>query len=163
MFGFLSRNKQEEVRKIFQNRMNRSFLRQFRYGKRLEPRGAFCEVVWVIPYDVEDEQPDYAAVSAAVTKDISPEGLSLVCDTPLEHKRVVIGLERANEMTYVVCDNCHTTPLGYGYFQIGLHPTEEIRISRLDEQQMRAMLDSGSTKPESNWMAETTAAEPTAH
>ena len=48
MFGFLSRNKQEEVRKIFQNRMNRSFLRQFRYGKRLEPRGAFCEVVWVI-------------------------------------------------------------------------------------------------------------------
>ena len=149
MFGFVSRNKQEEVRKIFQNRMNRSFLRQFRYGKRVEPRGAFCEVVWVIPYDVDEEHPEIESVIAAVTKDISPEGLSLVCDAPLEHKRVVVGLERANEMTYVVCDNCHTTSLGYGYFQIGLHPTEEIRIPKLEEQQMRAMLDSSHTTPTS--------------
>ncbi len=149
MFGFLSRNKQEEVRKIFQNRMNRSFLRQFRYGKRLEPRGAFCEVVWVIPYDVEEEHLEIESVIAAVTKDISPEGLSLVCDAPLEHKRVVVGLERSNEMTYVMCDKCHATSLGYGYFQIGLHPTEEIRIPKIEEQQMRAMLDARHSNPAS--------------
>jgi len=149
MFGFLSRNKQEEVRKIFQNRMNRSFLRQFRYGKRLEPRGAFCEVVWVIPYDADAERPEYESVVAAITKDISPEGLSLVCESPLNYDRVVIGMERANEMTYVLCDNCHATSLGYGYFQIGLHPTEEVQIPKLDEQRMRAMLDSGYQQPES--------------
>ncbi|MDA1017436.1 MAG: hypothetical protein O3A00_23645 [Planctomycetota bacterium] len=136
MFGFIFRKKQDEVRKLLQNRMNRSFLRQFRYGKRIDPRGSFCEVVWIIPYDDAVKYPDFTQGYPAVTKDISPEGLSLIHTLPIRAKRVLVALEGASETRFVACTHTHSTNLGYGYYQIGLHPEE---VLWLDESELNLL------------------------
>lgn len=138
MFGFLFRKKQDEVRKLLQNRMNRSFLRQFRYGKRVDPRGSYCEVVWIIPYDDNVKYPDFGRGFPVVTKDISPEGLSLIHTSPMNGERVVVAMENARETRFVVCSCEHTTDLGYGFYQIGLHPDEVLWLDESELDMLRA-------------------------
>jgi len=128
MFGFLFQKKRDEVRRLLANRMNSRFSSQFRYGLRKNPRGSFCEVVWVIPYDSDRSMPRVEAAFPVVTKDICSEGLSLIHTTPIDQQRIVVGLEGAVQMHFLLCHREHCTPLGYGYYQIGVHPEEILKL-----------------------------------
>lgn len=140
MFGFLFRKKREDVRRILQRSMNRSFLKHFRYGNRLDPRCSFCEVVWVLPCEAGMPGPDFEQAFAAVTKDIAPEGLSLIAQEPFAVERVLIGLPDRPQVHFVLCTVGHSTPMGYGFYQVGLHPEEPMTVHQDDVQELERRL-----------------------
>ena len=63
-----------------------------------------------------------------MTKDICSEGLSLIHTSRVAHDRLIVGLEDAVQMHFLLCHREHCTPLGYGYYQIGVHPEEIIKL-----------------------------------
>jgi len=137
MFGFFLQRKRDEVRRLLSGRMNRQYFRQFRYGERFAPRGSFCEVVWVIPLDPQTDQPRCEDAFPAVTKDICHEGLSLVLGAAVEGERVLVGLQTSSELSFLRCRCQHSTSLGYGFHQVGLHPEEIVHLDMLTVTSLR--------------------------
>lgn len=139
MFGFLFQRKREDVRKLLSRHMNRDYLRKFRYGQRQEPRGSFCRPVWVVPFD-QAEVPRFDEAFVAITKDMCPEGISLIRQEPITHERMLVGLGEPEDMVFTVCTLEHTTPVGLGFFQIGVQPLEvfETRPSQRETLKRRA-------------------------
>ncbi len=129
MFGFLFHKKRDEVRRVLMGRMNRRFLRQFRMGDRSDPRGSFCEVVFVIPCDEDGGDPRFDSAFPVVTKEISAEGLSFIYNEPVLCERLLIGFEGKLEQIFIAFEVQHSSPLGYGFYHIGLHPQELIDVS----------------------------------
>lgn len=140
MFGFLTRKRQDDVQRFLSRRMNRSFLQQMDSGKRRHSRDDFCEVAWVIPYDEEAIQPVFEESHVAVTRDISPEGLSIIQTSPINEVRCVIALEGDMEMHFILCTVTHSTPLGYGFFKIGLFPDEFLNVDQSVVENMKRSL-----------------------
>ena len=134
MFGFFIRKKRVEVRRMFQGRMNRNYFQQFRFGKRADPRANYCEVLWVIPCDDSTGKPDFSRVRPMVTKDASSEGLALIHTQAFQWQKVLVGLQEIDGggAVFVECTHEHSTPLGYGFYQIGLRPAEIVRVSTAD-------------------------------
>ena len=131
MFGFFFRKKREDVRTLLSRLMNRRYFRQFRYGDRFDSRGSFCETVLVIPYDEDNLQPVFEQTFPVVTKDISAEGLALIHNEPISTKRMLIGIEGPHGMPFLLCELQHSTPIGYGFYQIGVHPIEVIVVDEV--------------------------------
>lgn len=146
MFGFLFARKRNEVIRFMQRRMNRSRMQQVSVGQRGRSREAYCQVVWVIPCDEQLERPDFCAAFPAVTRDISAEGLSFIHTVPVSSESVLVGLHDETGSIFVLCSVEHCTPLGYGFYQIGVNPEEIINpdgrdvkefqkhVQRFDEQ-----------------------------
>ncbi len=144
MFGFFLKKKQDNVRRVFSGRMNRRSLQQFRFGDRRDARGTLCEVVFVIPYDDDEEAPQFDRAFPAVSKDICFEGLSFIHNRPVEQNRILIGLEGDELPLFIACTLQHSTPLGFGFFQIGLHPHEVVQVSADSLQALDAALKENS-------------------
>ena len=128
MFGFFTRKRQDEVQRFLNRRMNRSFLPKVDSGNRRHSRGEFCEVAWVLAYDEEKCAPDFEDVHVVVTRDISSDGLSILQTSPINEVRVVVALEGDLETRFILCSVTHSSPLGYGFFQIGLYPEEFLHV-----------------------------------
>ena len=128
MFDFLSNKKRVDVQQFLAGQMNRGYFRQFRYGDRDVARGAYCEVVWLIPVPDKSADPDYEKVFPVVTKDISERGISFVHPGELPTKYAIMGFERPVGLSFLNCLVEHTTPLGYGFHQHGLTPKELVHI-----------------------------------
>ena len=71
---------------------------------------------------------DFEAAFPVVSRDISPEGLSLIHAAELPCERVLIGLEEADALNFIECHVQHCTFLGYGFYQIGLHADKVVPI-----------------------------------
>ena len=140
MFGFLFHNKREEVRKILHGRMNRSYMQTLDNKDRHASRGAFCEVVWVIPIDGDTQRPDFSRVQTLVTRDICTNGLALIHNRPIHEQRIVVGLRDETYPRFIVCDLEHCTELGYGHYVIGLRPDNIMRIEPDDVEAMEQTL-----------------------
>ncbi|MGE3315202.1 MAG: hypothetical protein AB7O26_08795 [Planctomycetaceae bacterium] len=95
---------------------------------RQASRGAFCEVVWLIPIDEQTRRPDFNRVATLVTRDISSDGMALVHNEPVRDKRVIVGLQDDTCPRFIDCDLQHCTSLGYGHYVIGLHPNEVVQL-----------------------------------
>lgn len=148
MFGFFLQKKQENVRRILSGRMNRRSLQQFRFGDRRDARGTQCEVVFVIPYDEQEEFPQFDRAFPAVSKDICFEGLSFIHAAPIEQNRMMIRLEGNDEPIFIACTLQHSTPLGFGFFQIGVHPHEVIRVAAESIQTLDTAMQKHVDQPE---------------
>ncbi len=129
MLGSLFNRKKEEVRRILHGRMNRSYLQTLDNKDRHTSRGAFCEVVWVIPVDSQTQNRDYDRVQTLVTRDISAAGLSLIHNRPVEESQIVVGLKDETAPRFIRCALEHCTALGYGHYLIGLRPEEVVSVS----------------------------------
>jgi hypothetical protein len=140
MFGFLFHRKREEVKRILHGRMNRTYMQGIENKNRSGSRGAFCEVVWLIPVDEDSRLPDFSGVATLVTKDISSTGLSLIHNQPVRERRVIVGLRDETLPRFIVCDLEHCTSLGYGHYLLGLHPDEVIQIEPRDVEAMEQRL-----------------------
>lgn len=147
MFGFLFHRKREEVKRILHGRMNRAYMRGIDNKNRNASRGAFCEVVWLIPIDEETRSPDFSRVSTLVTKDISAGGLSLIHDRPIGDRRMIVGLQDESQPRFIVCDLEHCTALGYGHYLIGLHPDEVVQIDPSEIEAMDQRLRNAEEEP----------------
>jgi hypothetical protein len=128
MLGLLFRKRREDVRKVLYGRINRSFGLQVGKRDRQYTRSAFCEVVWLVPYDDQARLAEFDRVIPVVSKDICQEGLSLIHNEPIEAARVLVGLQSQFEPAFVLCQVEHSTALGYGFHQIGLFPEEVVHV-----------------------------------
>ena len=64
-----------------------------------------------------------------VSKDISTQGVSLVHTEAVESRRVILGLEGQHGPSFIRATVEHSTPLGYGFYQIGLYPEEVLHVA----------------------------------
>ncbi|HUG94392.1 MAG TPA: hypothetical protein VML55_26410 [Planctomycetaceae bacterium] len=128
MFGFLFHRKRQEVRKALASRINHRCADQLRHTSRATTRSPFCEVVWLIP-DVSDLSEAFDEMMPVVSKDISTQGVSLIHTQPAASRRVVIGLEGQHGPSFIRATVEHSTPLGYGFYQIGLSPEEVLHAA----------------------------------
>lgn len=147
MFGFLLRKKQDDVRKLLQRTMNRSYMQQFRYGPRQDSRGSLTDVAIVFPLQKRGASPEFERAFTAITKDISTSGLSIVCrdvdDRVAPTGYVLLGISDDYGYSTLLCQVRHVTDLGYGYRHIGLWPEERVQVSasHLRETQLRLGAD----------------------
>ena len=128
MFGFLFQKRRDEVRRLLATRMNSRYVSQFRYGNRTAPRGPLCDVVWIIPCGDGIDAIQIDQAYPVVTKDISPDGLALIHQRPISG-RLLVGLQGPLEMKFILSQVEHRTPLGYGFYQIGVNPEEIVALS----------------------------------
>jgi len=128
MFGFLFQRDRDKVRQVLSKHMNRDFVKKFQFGQRTDPRGAFCQPVWVVPVDDANE-PGFDSAVAMITKDISPEGVSLISTEPFELPKMLVGFGDSESMEFVQCTLEHCTPVGLGFYQIGLQPRYVANVS----------------------------------
>jgi hypothetical protein len=120
MLGFLLRKKREELRKLLSRYMNEDYA--------LGTRGAFTRSVWVVPYD-DIKNPRFEEAFPVVTRDIGPEGLSLIGNSPLQVDRMLIGLGKTERLEFVSCTREHSTSIGLGFHLAGVHAHEVVQIS----------------------------------
>jgi hypothetical protein len=135
MWFFTNRILKEDVRRLLFRYSNRDYLRLVKDGPRTESRGAFCRPIWIVP--CVDGEPQFDAMFSSITKDIHPEGLSLVHHVPLDHDHVWVAFDEDDLVQFVKCRVAHSTPLGLGYFLIGLHAVEVIEHSPLRTREFR--------------------------
>ena len=102
-----------------------SELQAFRDGPRLAGRAPLMVVALVTP--LRDGQPCVANTFAAVTKEISTSGMSLVLSEPRSLDEVLIGLRcDAGKLKFIRAKARHVAPMGAGFFQVGLRCHEVV-------------------------------------
>ena len=129
MFGFLLRKKRDDVRTMFAGYVNRNSVQGTCGVQRRSTRGTFSQIVWIVFVDDASGEPAFDDAIPVVTKDISLDGLAVFHTRPVDAERVLIGLEGDVSMQFVNCQVGHCTPMGYGFYQIGLQPVELIDLS----------------------------------
>ena len=101
-------------------------LRALQEGPRLEQRVNLTLVVLVIP--VKHDEPQIDKCFATVTKEFSTGGISLVLDSPRSLDRLILGLRWEGEMRFIAARACHLSPMGAGFYQLGVELLEMVRI-----------------------------------
>ena len=91
-------------------------------GPRAESRTNLTVAVLVVP--VCGDAPLAESAFAAVTKDFSSIGLSIVMNQPLEHANLIVGLQADSGLVFAQGHVIHSEPLGGGFSQIGIELTE---------------------------------------
>jgi len=145
MFNFLPHKRRAAVQTLLTSRVNNACMANLAPGQRNNTRSQFCEVVWVVPMGPAG-QPEYSAGFPAVSKDISARGLALINNAPIDDPEFVIGLQSDTGPVFIRCSLEHCTPLGYGFYQIGLHPDNVVSIS--DEELSALMANVEQHQPE---------------
>jgi len=90
-------------------------------------------VVWLIPLDSESREPQFSSAIPILTKDICKAGLSVLHTQPLADELVMIAMNGDVSTQYVVCRPEHCTPMGYGFYHIGLQPQQLIDLTATEE------------------------------
>jgi len=100
-------------------------------GPRLEGRVRLTVVVLVIP--VEDGRPAITQLFAAVTKEFSTSGVSLVLNEPRSLDHVILGLRHEGGLHFVHAKAKHLNPMGAGFYQLGLQLTKMVQTGDYPE------------------------------
>lgn len=100
-------------------------------GPRTDNRVRLCVVVLVIP--MRGKRLDIARTFAAVTKEFSTTGLSLVLDHTRPLDEVVLGFRWESEMRFVRATVKHLDPMGAGFHSVGMQLSEVLHISDYPE------------------------------
>lgn len=121
---FKSNQQRREVQRLLMKIANRNCERvsEVIEGPRLDPRVPLTVAVQVAP--LVDGKARVDASFAAVTKECSSMGLSLIVDHPIHHDELILGLNWQGEMTYVRGEYRHQAPLGAGFWVVGLKLVE---------------------------------------
>lgn len=136
MFDFLRSRKRGQARQFLLSRVNRSLAKGLRVGERDLSRSAVCEAVWLVPCDADGMNPEGNRAYAAVTRDISATGMSIIQNEPMTLEHFLVGFEESPCRTFVLCKVRHTTPLGSGFYHVGLCPDREVDV---DPEDLRAI------------------------
>lgn len=135
MLGFIFHKKRNDVKRMLVGRTNRAQLRDIDgHHGRGPTRTGWTEVVWAVPCRSHAEA-DYNRAFAAVTRDISSDGIGLIIQNgPVSEPRMIVGLhEGADSRRFLMCTLKHCTPLAQGFYQIGLLADELIEMSPAEE------------------------------
>jgi hypothetical protein len=124
VFLFNSRHKERDVQKLLVQVLNNncSDVSAMIEGPRVEGRVNLTLAVQVMP--LAGGKPVVEQAFAAVTKEFSSTGLSLVVDHPLGHEDWLVGLSWEGRMSYIHGQFRHQDPLGAGFWIVGLQLLE---------------------------------------
>ena len=147
MLDFLFPKKRDEVRRVLLGRVNRAARSISIANARLATRGTFTEVVWVIPCP-SPKTPIIRGVFPAVSRDLCTEGIGIVHGAPITEECVIIGLRDETAPRFVACTLKHCTPLGYGFYHVGLFAEAIVAPSPADINAMCAVLERYDTPAE---------------
>jgi hypothetical protein len=116
----LSRKKEQEVQRFVLKVVNNNCeeLESLIEGPRLEGRVRLCVVVLVVP--VEKGKPVLHRTFAAVTKEFSSTGISLIVDSPRAPEEMIIGFRWEGAMRFARAEARHLNPMGAGFYQLGV-------------------------------------------
>ncbi len=128
-----SRKREQEVQSFVLKVVNNNCeeLEHLADGPRLEGRVRLCVVVLVVP--VENGKPAVEQTFAAVTKEFSTSGLSLVVDSARAPEEAIVAFRWEREMRYVRAEARHLNPMGAGFYQLGLQLVRMVRPSDFPE------------------------------
>ena len=87
--------------------------------KRWERRTNLVVGVWIIP--LCDGSPVLSRAYPTVTRDFTTSGLSVVVNSPLSCKEVLVALPAGADRAFLRCKITHISPIGEGFFAAGLH------------------------------------------
>jgi hypothetical protein len=123
---FFSRNKKLAVSNFVVKLLNNNCpdLRGLQDGPRTDSRVNLTLVVLIIPLEKNDLQP--AKAFHATTKDFSATSVSVMLDSPRELKDAIVAFRFEGNMYYTRATAKHLTPLGGGYYQLGLQMEEMV-------------------------------------
>ncbi|RMF87555.1 MAG: hypothetical protein D6741_20420 [Planctomycetota bacterium] len=93
-------------------------LKEFEFGNRAETRVRMTVVTLVIPF--ENKKPDFTKMFAAVTKEVSSGGASLVLSEPRGVDEVILAFRHEGNTEFVYAKAVHLSPMGAGFYQLGL-------------------------------------------
>lgn len=102
-------------------------------GPRIEGRLRLMVVAIVIPF--VRKRPVMERMFVAVTKELSATGLSLVFDSPRALDEVLLGFRWGPYTKFVRATTKHRSPLGAGFFQVGLKVLNLINEKKYPELQ----------------------------
>ena len=149
MLDFFFHKRRDEVRRVLHGRVNRAHARTLGVANaRSATRGNFTEVIWVVPA-LSFEEANYARVFPAVSHDLSTNGIGFIHSAPISEPLVIVGLRDETSPCFIACTKKHSTPLGYGYYHIGLLADEVIRPTADDIDAMCAALERYDSSAES--------------
>jgi hypothetical protein len=103
-------------------------------GPRRDKRVNLSLVILVVPLENGKLQVDKAFYS--VTRELSSSGVGIILSQQRALDEVVLGFRQQGEMTFVNATAKHLTPMGYGFFQLGLEMTEIVPMSKYPELQV---------------------------
>jgi hypothetical protein len=124
--SLFTKNKNEAVRAFVLKLINNNCpgLTALKEGPRLDSRVNLAVVLTVIP--VEDGQIQVDGAFAAVTKDFSITGVSVVLDRPEMPEWAVLGFRFQGQTTFLLAETKHRDPMGGGFYQLGFQLTEVV-------------------------------------
>ena len=122
--SLFTKNKEHEVQSLMLNLVNNNCpeLKGLADGPRLERRVNLTVVVLVIP--VEKGKVLIEERFAAVTKEFTSRGLSLVLHECRAAETVILGFQWERSMKFVLAQARHLNPLGAGFWQLCLRLKE---------------------------------------
>jgi len=124
----LSRRKRQEVQRFLLKVVNNhcAELEALAGGPRGEKRVRLTMVVLVIP--VAHGRPALHRMFAAVTKEFSTRGVSLVINEPCALDEVILGFRWESDMKFVRAKAVHLDPMGAGFYHLGLEVNEVVVV-----------------------------------
>jgi len=126
VLGLFARNREHEVQSFMLNLVNNNCpeLKGMTEGPRLESRVNLTVVVMVIP--IEKGKLVLADRFAAVTKEFTTLGVALVLNDCRAVDRVILGFHWEGSMKFVLAQARHLSPMGAGFWQLGLRLKEVV-------------------------------------
>ena len=118
------RDKGRAVRSFILNLVNGHCLDSHRLGQgpRLESRVNLSLVALIVPVENKELRLDKSL--SVVTKEFSTTGVSVVLNGPSSLDEVIVGFCQNSEITFARAKARHLSPMGGGFFQLGLEMTE---------------------------------------
>ena len=125
--------RKKRAQAVMTNRVNQHSIDEMYGVDREILRSSFCKLVYIIPpnhtgWDLTQAVP-------VVSRDICVNGLSIVHDQPIRDSRVLIGLP-GESMKFVEGRIQHSTPLGHGFFHIGIFTNAIVDIEVADVEKL---------------------------
>lgn len=143
--------KRRRAQAVLANRVNKRSMDEMTGTQREINRSSFCKVVFLIPE--VDRHWDLSQAVPVVSRDISTDGLSVVHSTPIDAKRVLIGLPEKNDLKFVQCAVQHCSELGFGFHHVGLFAEEIVNINLRESEALQQRAELWSTPPAPSIMA----------
>ncbi|NMC18789.1 MAG: hypothetical protein GYA33_00055 [Thermogutta sp.] len=104
---------------------------EFDPRKRNETRVRINTVVLLIPY--RDHRPQLDKMFFGFTKDWSTTGISVILSEPRGVDQVIVGVRFEAEIHYILGKAVHLSPIGPGFYQLGLRFSEMLHVSDFPE------------------------------
>jgi len=125
--ALFAKNKEHGVQSLMLNLVNNNCpeLKGLAEGPRLERRVNLTVVVLVIPVEKGKALVDQRF--AAVTKEFTSRGVSLVLHECRAADEVIVGFRWERSMRFVLAQARHLNPMGGGFWQLGLRLKEVVQ------------------------------------